>query len=111
MGMHIHDDKISAFIVTPKPDWCKPSDVAVMVYLMTEADGSGNCSPTQDEMAQAVGLGDGKFGLRSSLERLDQNGWIKYHKEKTIGVRHSYKVNFKSIPQHASVNVGKEVNK
>jgi hypothetical protein len=96
----MHDDKLRQFLLAPKPDWCKFADVAVMAYLLTVADAQGKCEPLQDDLAVATGASlSNRGGLRSSIERLHDHGWIVWTKKKYFAQRHSYEIQFDNLPK------------
>jgi hypothetical protein len=95
----MHDEKLRAFLLTPKPEWCKFQDVAVMAYLMVIADQYGYAAPLQLEIAQCTASGaENMKGLRSSLARLHEHNWITWHKT-SLGQRHRYLINFGNLPK------------
>lgn len=95
----MHDDKLRAFILAPKPEWCRFQDVAVMCYLLCIADQYGYASPMQVDIARCSASGAGNlFGLRSSLARMHEHSWITWNKT-SLGQRHSYLINFANLPK------------
>lgn len=97
----MHDERLTKFILVPKPDWCKGMDIAVVAYLIAIADESGRSTPSQPELASAVGASTvNLLGLRHSLDRLHQHSWITWFKlPKAIGQRHRYEVLFENLPR------------
>jgi len=89
-----------AFIQHPKPEWCRASDVVLILYMLTIADEHGVCSPKQTEMAQCVALGDGMIALRNSINRLRNHEWITQSLDHEIGKRKVYTINFNNIPPY-----------
>ena len=60
-----------------KPEWCKGIDVAMTVFFMLICDEHGKCSPSQSEIAKAVGGPTVNLeGMRKGLDRwLTTNGY------------------------------------
>jgi hypothetical protein len=96
----MHDEKLKQFILASKPEWAKGIDVAVMCFLFMVADAQGKCEPLQDDLAIATGASlANRGGLRSSIERLHEHGWIVWTKKKHFAQRHSYVIQFDNLPR------------
>jgi|SRR5215469_166650 len=95
----LHADKIEKFMLAPnKPKWCKPREVAIIVYLMILADKEGHCSPKQEDIAAAIGSGDvNLFGIREGIKRLKDNSWLTVDKKITT-LPYRYRIKFENLP-------------
>lgn len=94
----LHADKIEKFMLAPKPDWCRPHDVAVMIYLMTVADAEGKCAVSQPSIAHSIGSGGVNLsGIRNSIDRLRVNQWVWRDKQPATHAS-LYTIMFKNLP-------------
>jgi hypothetical protein len=98
----VYEQEIKDFILCDdKPDWCKSSDVAVMVYLMAVADGGGNSSQRQAKIALCTGGGKIVWkATREAIKRLHDHQWITV---RPMEGRTTYTVHFDHIPPHPQI--------
>jgi hypothetical protein len=105
-------EAIREFVIAPKPEWCKPVDVAIIVFFAAIADDQGNCKPTYEEIAAAIGGGDTGFkAIRNSIDRLrgarlaaTDLEWIWRDKGRT-GERTHYMILWANLPGAEKVQV------
>lgn len=68
-------ERIALLLLAAKPEWCKPIDIVLACTLLMRSDSECRCYASQATLANLIGLSKVE-GLRVSLDRLIDNGWV-----------------------------------
>jgi Helix-turn-helix domain len=68
-------NRIKWFLLSCKPDWCKPIDIAMTVIIIARADHEGKCYASQETICKLAKVSTVET-LRLCLDRLIEHGWI-----------------------------------
>ena len=69
-----YDRLLIWFVLARKPEWVKPSHVALMAYILGRADAEGRYRPKMQMLAQASGVRV-KF-VQETVDELVRSEWI-----------------------------------
>ena len=75
MTIEQKQDRVTWFLLSNKPDWCKPIDMIVVVIVIARTDTEGKCYASQETLSGLANISKVET-LRASLDRLIENGWI-----------------------------------
>lgn len=67
--------RVMWFLLSNKPVWCRPIDIALTVIIVARADNDGKCYASQATLCRLANISKIET-LRTALDRLIENGWI-----------------------------------